>query len=171
MNKILSVVEQYNKTPKIYLLKRYKLQKKLRSLIDPVHLEGASSILYTIIFKKLNMKKITEKKMPIVARLIAEHLDGNTLMFYTSFYLYHHIDSGLPTHGIDNCIVLLQKTEIVRGKSIVKYVENMSDVFEFSRLKYPNHNGKYKAVNIMNLLNNYKNGQECFNMALKLVKS
>tara|TARA_R100001510_G_C7653736_1_gene212112 strand:- start:18 stop:176 length:159 start_codon:yes stop_codon:yes gene_type:complete len=52
MNKILSVVEQYNKTPKIYLLKRYKLQKKLRSLIDPVHLEGASSILYTIIFKK-----------------------------------------------------------------------------------------------------------------------
>lgn len=114
------------------------------------------------------MKKITEKKMPIVAQLIAEHLDGNVLLFFTDYFLYHHIDSGLPEHGRDNKIVLYQKTEMVRGKSIVKYLENMTDVFATSRLRYPTISGHYKRVNIQNLLNNYKNGQECFNMALKI---
>lgn len=43
--------KEYNNTNKCRILKRYKLQKEMRSLIDPIHLKGAYSILYTILKK------------------------------------------------------------------------------------------------------------------------
>jgi len=49
--KLQKVIKEYNNTNKINIVKRYRLQKELRLLIDPVHLIGSHSILYTIIFK------------------------------------------------------------------------------------------------------------------------
>ena len=49
--KLQKVIKEYNNTNKINIVKRYRLQRELRSLIDPVHLIGSHSVLYTIIFK------------------------------------------------------------------------------------------------------------------------
>jgi len=48
---LIKLAEDYNSTNKLRLIKRYKLIKEIRSLIDPIHLEGAYSILYNILFK------------------------------------------------------------------------------------------------------------------------
>ena len=48
---LIKVLNDYNSTNRMNILKRYRLQKKIRSLIDPAHLVGAYSIIYTIIFK------------------------------------------------------------------------------------------------------------------------
>jgi len=48
---LINLVEDYNNTRRIELFKRYNLIKEIRYLTDPVHLIGAYSILYTIIFK------------------------------------------------------------------------------------------------------------------------
>jgi len=49
--KLQNIIEEYHTTNKFRLIKRYRLMKKIRLLIDPVHLKGIHSILYTIIFK------------------------------------------------------------------------------------------------------------------------
>jgi len=49
--RLQEVIKEYHSTSKFNILKRYRLQKELRSLIDPVHLIGARSIFFTIIFK------------------------------------------------------------------------------------------------------------------------
>ena len=40
---------EFNTINKFRIIKRYKLLKLIRSLIDPVHLEGAHSVLFTLI--------------------------------------------------------------------------------------------------------------------------
>jgi len=50
--KLQNIIEEYHTTNKFKLIKRYRLLKKMRSLMDPVHFTGGSySIIYTIIFK------------------------------------------------------------------------------------------------------------------------
>ncbi len=48
---LINLVEEYNNTSRFELYKRYFLIKEIRYLTDTVHLIGAYSILYTIIFK------------------------------------------------------------------------------------------------------------------------
>ncbi len=48
---LINLVEEYNNTSRVKLFKRYYLIKEIRYLTDTVHLIGAYSILYTIIFK------------------------------------------------------------------------------------------------------------------------
>ena len=48
---LINLVEEYNNTSRVELFKRYFLIKEIRYLTDTVHLIGAYSILYTIIFK------------------------------------------------------------------------------------------------------------------------
>ena len=49
--RLQEIIKEYNNTNRLKIVKRYKLQKELRSLIHPMQLVGAHSILYTIIFK------------------------------------------------------------------------------------------------------------------------
>ena len=49
--KLQNIIEEYHATNKFRLIKRYTLMKKIRSLMDPIHLKGIHPILYTIIFK------------------------------------------------------------------------------------------------------------------------
>jgi len=50
--KLQNIIEEYHTTSKFKLIKRYKLLKEMRSLMDPVHfIDGSYSIIYTIIFK------------------------------------------------------------------------------------------------------------------------
>ena len=48
---LINLVEEYNNTSRVKLFKRYYLIKEIRYLTDTVHLIGAYSILYTIIFR------------------------------------------------------------------------------------------------------------------------
>lgn len=58
------LAKEYDNTNRLRLLKRYRLMKEMRQCIDSVHLEGAYSILYTIVFthKKRNLKWTGRKK-------------------------------------------------------------------------------------------------------------
>lgn len=117
------------------------------------------------------MKKITEKKLPIVAKLVSECLEGKILRFQTDYFLTHEIYSGRPEHGDkynSNRIYIYDQQFLTKGKSMVKYLGNMKDVFNFTRLKSHNFSSLYATLNLKNLLNNYSNGAEAFELALQI---
>ena len=118
------------------------------------------------------MKKITEKKLPIVAKLVSECLEGKILRFSTDLFLTHNVYSGQPQHGEssvrNNRIYLYNHREIVRGNAIVKYLTNMNDVFQLTRLYCGHYADDMRTLNLKNLLNNYSNGAEAFELALQI---
>ena len=115
------------------------------------------------------MKKITEKKLPIVAKLVSECLEGKILRFSTDIFLTHNVYSGQPEHSDNNNrIYLYNHREITRGNAIVKYLKNMNDVFQYTRLKCGHYADDLRTLNLKNLLNNYSNGAEAFELALQI---